>query len=37
MIMHVENIKSNLSDHDRIEVATNIKTENEEEIIENKN
>merc|ERR1712236_56019 len=37
MIIQVENIKSTLSDHDRIEVTTNIKTENEEEIIENKN
>merc|ERR1712002_1162261 len=37
MIIQVENIKSTLSDHDRIEVTTNIKTKNEEEIIENKN
>merc|ERR1712236_57456 len=34
MIIQVENIKSTLSDHDRIEVTTNIKTKNEEEIIE---
>merc|ERR1712215_233916 len=37
MIIQVENIKSTLSDHDRIEVTTNVETKNEEEIIENKN
>ena len=31
MIMQVETIKSNLSDHDRIEIITNIKTRKEDE------
>merc|ERR1712002_525048 len=37
MIIQVENIKSNLLDHDRIEITTNIKNRNEEETIENIN
>merc|ERR1712072_1453096 len=31
MIMNVENIKSSLSDHDRIEITTNIKTKKDDE------
>ena len=36
MIIQVENIKSNLSDHDRIEIATNIKTRKDEELKDKK-
>ena len=37
MIIQVENIKSNLSDKERIEISTNIKTRNEKEPKDNKN